>query len=86
MVVIVVVAVAGRSPVATEIAAPDESGILPMSSSLFSLVLRSSISSHSVDGAFVDTVDMVPSARGVVFDVSCSALGKERTTGEDKSC
>ena len=86
MVVIVVVAVAGRSPVAAEIAASDDAGIFPVSSSLLILDLRSSNSSQTVDGAFVDTVDIVPSTRGVTIDASCSVLDIDRTMSGDDSC
>ena len=71
IVVMVVVAVSGRSPVAVEIAAPDEAGSFAVSSSFLNLDLRSSSSSNMVDGAVVETVDSVPSALGVGED-SCS--------------
>jgi hypothetical protein len=71
MVVMVVVAVVGRSVVIPDIAAPDDAGILAVSSSFFNLDLRSSSSSKMVDGAVVETVDSVPSARGVGGE-SCS--------------
>ena len=62
-VVMAVLAVGGRSPTAPEIAAPEDAGILPVSSSLRIRLLRSSSSSHTVDGAVVDTVLSVPSLR-----------------------
>ena len=64
-VVIVVVAVDGRSRKVLDIAAFDDAGIFPVSSSLRILDFMSSSSSHTVEGAVVDTVDSVPSARGV---------------------
>ena len=62
-VVTVVVAVRGRSADAFDIAAADEEGNFPVSSSLRIRDLRSSSSSHTVDGAVVDKVDSVPSNR-----------------------
>ena len=67
MVVIVVVAVGGRSPLIVDIAALDDFGNSPVSSSLRSLDFKSSSSSQTVDGAVVDTVDSVPStSAGIV--------------------
>ena len=65
IVVTVVVAVSGRSPVVVAMAAPDEAGILAVSSSFFNLDFKSSSSSKIVEGAVVETVDSVPPARGV---------------------
>ena len=65
IVVMVVVAVGGRSFNAFDIAAFDEFGSAPVSSSLRSLDFSSSSSSQTVDGAVVDTVDSVPAARGI---------------------
>lgn len=65
-VVAVVAAVRGRSPPefdTEDIAACDDGGSLPVSSSLRIRDLRSSSSSQTVDGALVDKVDSVPSWR-----------------------
>lgn len=62
MVVIVVVAVGGRSLKTFEMAASEVGGSFPVSSSFRILCLRSSTSSHIVEGAVVETVDAVPSA------------------------
>lgn len=77
MVVMVVVAVGGRSPNAVDIAALDEDGSLPVSSIFRILDFRSSSSSHTVEGAVVDTVDSVPSPCSTCSAFSCSlaALG-----------
>lgn len=56
IVVAVVVAVGGLSPVARETAAPEVAGGLPVNSSFRILDFRSSNSSHTVDGAVVDVV------------------------------
>lgn len=56
IVVAVVVAVGGRSPVARETAAPDVGGALPVNSNFRILDFRSSSSSQTVDGAVVDVV------------------------------
>lgn len=66
IVVAVVVAVCGLSTtlfaiVAFVTAAPDDEGSFPVSSSLRILVLRSSNSSQTVDGAVRDAVDSVSS-------------------------
>ena len=61
-----VVAVLGRSW-ELFIAAADEDGILPVSSSFLILDFRSSSSSHTVDGAVVEMVDSV---------VVCSCIRK----------
>lgn len=61
MVVTVVVAVGGRSSESLDIAAPDVAGIFPVSSRRWIRDFRSSNSSHTVEGAFVDVVDSVPS-------------------------
>lgn len=58
IVVIVVVAVRGRS-VMLVIAALDELGNFPISSNFFILDFRSSNSSHTVEGAVVETVEAV---------------------------
>ena len=63
IVVMVVVAVAGRSPRMLDIAALDVEGIFPLSSSFLILEFRSSSCSRIIDGALVDIVDSVPSAR-----------------------
>lgn len=82
IVVTVVVAVGGRSCEARDIAAPDVGGSLPVNSSLCILDLRSSSSSHTVDGAVVDTDDSVPSvARGVSGISSISAM--RETSGDE---
>ncbi len=77
-VVTVVVAVRGRSPKTLAIAAPEDGGIFPVSSSLRILDFMSSSSSHTVEGAVVDTVDSVPSAWGVWSAEFCSTIGEER--------
>ena len=84
IVVTVVVAVAGRSLEARDIAAPEVAGSLPVNSSLCILDLRSSNSSHTVDGAVVDTVDSVPSARRVCSGVSCICMSVDRETRGDE--
>lgn len=56
-VVAAVVAVRGRS--VDVMAAADEGGSLPVSSSFLILDLRSSSSSHTVEGAVVEMVDSV---------------------------
>lgn len=58
--VTVVVAVLGRS--IDDIAAADEVGSLPVSSSFLMRDFRSSSSSHTVDGAVVEMVDSVGAA------------------------
>ena len=63
IVVMAVVAVAGRSPRILDIAALDVEGIFPLSSSFLILEFRSSSCSRIIDGALVDMVDSVPSAR-----------------------
>ena len=86
-VVTVVVAVGGLSPKALAIAAPEDWGNLPVTSSLRILDFMSSSSSHTVEGAVVDTVDSVPSARGVCGTRSCSAIEEERPlVGEALYC
>jgi hypothetical protein len=82
IVVTVVVAVGGRSLDACETAAPDVAGSFPVNSSLCMRDLRSSNSSHTVDGAVVDTVDSVPSAARGVSGVSCMSVVRE-TSGEE---
>lgn len=57
MVVAAVVAVRGRS--ALDMAAAEDDGSLPVISSFRIRDLRSSSSSHTVEGAVVDTVDSV---------------------------
>lgn len=81
-VVTVVVAVGGRSVIALVIAAPDDVGILAVSSSFRSLDLRSSNSSKMVDGAVVETVDSVPSGRGVGGE-SCSYICERLCNGDE---
>jgi len=61
MVVAFVVAVRGLSPVAEDIAAAEEEGNFPVSSSFLIRDFRSSSSSQTVDGAVVDIVDSVAS-------------------------
>jgi hypothetical protein len=58
-VVAVVAAVRGRSPETLDMAAADDDGNLPVNSSFLIRDLRSSNSSHTVDGAVVDNVDSV---------------------------
>ena len=58
----VVPAVGGRSPNALEIAAFEEGGNFPVSSSCRILAFISSSSSQTVDAAVVETVDSVPSS------------------------
>ena len=62
--VTVVAAVRGLSLDVPEIAAWDDGGSFPVSSSLRIRDFRSSSSSQTVEGAVVDNVDSVPSARG----------------------
>jgi len=59
IVVMVVVAVGGRSFRTVDIAAFDDFGSIPVSSSLRNRDFRSSNSSQTVDGAVVETVDSV---------------------------
>ena len=80
-VVIAVFAVRGLSLVGVYIAAEDDGGSLPVSSSFLIRSLRSSSSSQTVDGAVVDNVDSVPSAR----DRSVSARGRP-VTSEAEGC
>ena len=63
MVVMAVFAVRGRSLEGLYIAAEEEGGSFPVNSSFLMRSLRSSSSSQTVDGAVVDNVDSVPSAR-----------------------
>lgn len=60
VVVMVVVDVGGRSFRTFDIAALDDFGKTPVSSSLRNRDFRSSNSSQTVDGAVVETVDAVP--------------------------
>jgi len=62
IVVMVVVAVGGRSFRTFHIAAFEDFGRIPVSSSLRNRDFRSSSSSQTVDGAVVETVDSVPAA------------------------
>lgn len=71
IVVIDVVAVAERSPRTLDIAALDVEGIFPFSSSFLILALRSSSCSSIKDGALVDRVDSVPSARDILRPCRC---------------
>jgi hypothetical protein len=82
IVVTVVVAVAGRSLDARDIAAPEVGGNFPVNSSLCMRDFRSSNSSQTVDGAVVDTVDSVPSAPLGVSVVSCMSVARE-TRGDE---
>lgn len=81
IVVMVVVAVGGRSPNTWDIAESDETGNLPLSSSFRIRCLRSSTSSQIVDGAVVETVDSVSSpscCRGLFpWSMACSGKGEE---------
>lgn len=61
IVVTVVVAVGGRSSESRDTAAPDVDGSFPVSSRRWIRDLRSSSSSHTVDGAVLEVVDSVPS-------------------------
>lgn len=65
MVVIVVVAVRGLSAETVEMAAWEDVGSFPVSSSFRIRDFRSSNSSQTVDGAVVDNVDSVPSCRAL---------------------
>ena len=78
----VVVAVGGRSFDALETAAPDVVGNFPVSSNLCIRDLRSSSSSHTVDGAVVETLDSVPSVVRCVSGVSLLSIGR-CTSGEE---
>jgi hypothetical protein len=74
MVVTVVVAVRGLSTVAFDIAAADDEGNFPVSSSFRILDFRSSSSSQTVDGAVVERVDSVPSSLRIPpSNIGCSA-------------
>jgi hypothetical protein len=70
-VVAVVAAVRGRSVDTLDMAAVDDEGNFPVSSSFLILDFKSSSSSQTVDGAVVDSVDSVPSSRA--FSVSALA-------------
>lgn len=63
--VTVVAAVRGLSWAAPEMAAWEEGGSFPVSSSLRIRDFKSSSSSQTVEGAVVDSVDSVPSARAL---------------------
>lgn len=78
-VVMAVFAVRGLSLVGVYIAAEDEGGSFPVTSSFLIRSLRSSNSSQTVDGAVVDNVDSVPSGR----DRSVSARGRPVTSEPD---
>lgn len=80
MVVTVVVAVRGLSVDMCDMAAAEDVGSFPVSSSFRILDLRSSSSSHTVEGAVVDKVDSVPSTRD--FSVSCAA----RSAASENDC
>lgn len=80
-VVMAVFAVRGLSLVGVYIAAEDDGGSFPVSSSFLIRSLRSSSSSQTVDGAVVDSVDSVPSGR----DRSVSARGRP-VTSEAEGC
>lgn len=82
MVVSVVVAVGGRSLDIGETAVLDVAGSFPVNSSLCMRDFRSSNSSHTVDGAVVDTVDSVPSAARGESSASCISVLRE-TSGEE---
>lgn len=84
IVVTVVVAVGGLSLDARDMAAPDVAGSFRVSSRRFMRDLRSSSSSHTVEGAVVETVDSVPSAVRPVSGagVSCMSVIRE-TSGEE---
>jgi hypothetical protein len=78
-----VFAVRGLSLVGEYIAAEEDGGSFPVSSSFLIRSLRSSNSSQTVDGAVVDNVDSVPSAPA--RDRSVSARGRP-TTSEADGC
>jgi hypothetical protein len=61
IVVALVFAVVGRSSDILDIAAPDVAGNLPVNSNRWIRDLRSSSSSHTVEGAAVEAEDSVPS-------------------------
>ena len=85
MVVAAVVAVRGLS-VAGDIAAPEDGGIRPVSSSLRILDFKSSSSSQTVEGAVVDMDDSVPpSPFGRSGELFCS-IEPRRTVviGDDR--
>lgn len=81
-VVMAVFAVRGLSLVGVYIAAEDDGGSFPVSSSFLMRSFRSSSSSQTVDGAVVDSVDSVPSAPR---DRSVSARGRP-VTSEAEGC
>jgi hypothetical protein len=72
IVVAFVVAVLGLSPVAEDIAAAEEEGNFPVSSSFLIRDFRSSSSSQTVDGAVVDIVESVAS-RARYFERSATS-------------
>jgi hypothetical protein len=57
-------------------------GSFPVNSSLCMRDLRSSSSSHTVDGAVVETVDSVPSAGRGISGPSCMSVVRE-TKGDE---
>ena len=73
IVVAFVVAVRGRSPATVDIAAADDAGSLPVSSSFLIRDFKSSSSSQTVDGAAVEIVDSVV-LRGMDLGRSTSSL------------
>ena len=83
MVVTVVVAVGGRSSETLDTAAADVAGSLPVSSNRWIRDFKSSSSSHTVEGAFVEAVDSVPSTP-CAFSACCWPLrSKDRTSGDE---
>lgn len=63
-------------------AAPDVGGSFPVNSNLWIRDFKSSNSSHTVDGAVVETVDSVPSAARGVSGTSCMSVVRE-TSGDE---
>lgn len=75
--VMVVAAVRGLSCAAPDIAAWDDGGNFPVSSSLRILDFKSSSSSQTVEGAVVDGVDSVPSARALSVSARARSVVSE---------
>lgn len=72
-----VAAVRGLSCAAPDMAAWDEGGNLPVSSSLRIRDFKSSNSSQTVEGAVVDSVDSVPSTRALSISPRARSVASE---------
>jgi hypothetical protein len=75
--VIAEVAVRGLSLGLLYIAAADDGGSFPVSSNFLIRSLRSSSSSQTVEGAAVDKVDSVPSARDLSVSIRARSFPSE---------